>query len=163
MSDIEAAQRAHHVEGQGQVLQLLRRRRGTGFETRPREHAVEHRHRIDHRNPVGFDLGGDRTQDRVIAEAAHLRQHRERARVGCERIRQARAADTARHRGFADARGLEDVDHALQFADFDPRDLVGEIGQRRVGLVQMRQRDHADPAPARRARDLEGKDSVAGD
>ena len=138
-------------------------RRRPSFETRTCEHAVDKRHRIDHRNAVGLDFSGDRAQHRVIAEAANFCEHREGARVRREGLPEACAADSARHRGLGHAGSLEDVNHALQFADLYPGDLVDEIGQPRVGFVQVSECYYAQAMMPRCARDFEGKDSVARD
>ena len=91
LSDVVAAEAARDLECEIEIAPLRRSRIGTGADAGAREPMLDHRHRIDHLDSFSFDFVRDAAQHCVVAEAPYSREHLERARVGRERVFQARA------------------------------------------------------------------------
>jgi len=118
LPDVEAAQGAHNFEGQCQVFQLCRSRRGAGLETFSREGVFEHRNRIDNANSVGFDFTCDRSEHRVIAEATDFSSIASARASGAKESTSLARLMPPAICGFTHVSVLQNVDHALQFTDF---------------------------------------------
>ena len=163
LSDVVCAKPPRDVECEIEIAHLRRSGFGTCADAGAREPMLDHRHRVDHFDSLGLDFARDAAQHRVVAEAPDAREHLERARVGRERVLQARARDAAGHRRFRHSGAFEYVHDFLQLADFDPGDVAGDRVERAIAFIEVRDRDDFNSARVCGARYFEREDAVARD
>ena len=99
--------------------------------------AVKHGHRINYPDALGLQFCSYSTQNTIIAKASKPRQHRYRPVIRSEGISQPQSSNAAGHCGLGYARFPEHIEKALELADLNPRNGIGDVGQARIRFSDM--------------------------